>query len=184
MVRNVTKKELRNFNIKASISGNADSLIKSYSRKMDNAIFLSHSSKDKDLVLSIIKILENHGSSVYIDEIDPEMPVSTNEKTASLLKERIKDCKRFVLLTTENSKDSKWVPWELGIADGFKGISKMAIFPASEHESVDNWSEWEYLGIYRKIVFGKLHGHNGDVLMVLDKKTNTATELSAWLSGY
>ena len=153
-------------------------------RSLQGATFLSHSSKDEDLVAGAIRVLENHGATVYVDEIDSEMPPYTSEKTASLLKTRIRDTSRFVLLASKNSKDSRWVPWELGIADGVKTPSKIALFPASDAPHDKSWASWEYLGLYDRIVWGKLEGYSSSVWMVLDEKRNTAIELSKWLSGY
>lgn len=154
------------------------------SRSLAGSTFLSHSSKDDELVAGAISVLENHGGRVYVDEIDPEMPPYTNATTAALLKTRIRDTSRFVLLASKNSKDSRWVPWELGIADGVKIPAQIALFPASDSHHDKSWASWEYLGLYDRIVWGKLNGHEGDVWMVLDEKANTATELSKWLRGY
>lgn len=154
------------------------------SRSLEGSTFLSHSSKDDDLIPGAIRVLENHGAKVYVDEIDPEMPPYTSEKTAALLKTRICDTNRFVLLASKNSKESRWVPWELGIADGLKGSSKIALFPASDTTYDQAWASWEYLGLYNRIVWGKLENYQGEVWMVLDEKKNTATELSRWLRGY
>jgi hypothetical protein len=65
------------------------------------------------------------------------MPPTTSHLTAAKLKERIQQSGRFVLLATENSGESKWVPWVLGAADGFKGVPSIAIFPA-----VESWSDF------------------------------------------
>ncbi|NKM58453.1 TIR domain-containing protein [Rhizobium anhuiense] len=99
------------------------------SRSPNGATFLSHSSKDEDLVLGAILVLEGHGAQVYVDEVDPEMPPYTNTETAAILKSRIRQSKKFVLLTSKNSKESKWVPWELGVADGYKDLGNIALFP-------------------------------------------------------
>ncbi len=154
------------------------------SRSLQGSTFLSHSSRDDDLVAGAIRVLENHGAKVYVDEIDPEMPPYTNEKTASLLKSRIRETSRFVLLASKNSKESKWVPWELGIADGVKGTSKIALFPASDSSNEKAWASWEYLGLYDRIAWGKLENYQEDVWMVIDERKNTATELGEWLKGY
>ncbi|APQ11841.1 hypothetical protein BJP27_10120 [Pseudomonas oryzihabitans] len=180
MARNITKSELRSF---VTISLESANLIKSSSQAEGATVFLSHSSKDTDLVPGSIKVLKNHGATVYIDEIDPEMPPYTSSETAALIKTRIRQTKRFVLLTSDNSKDSKWVPWELGIADGEKGISSIALFPASDSQYLDSWTSWEYLGLYERIVWGKLNGYNDELWMVLNHKKNTAVPLRDWLSG-
>lgn len=133
--------------------------------------------------MGAIRVLENHGATVYVDEIDPAMPPYTTEATAAILKSRIKQTRHFVLLASQNSKDSRWVPWELGIADGYKDLSSIALFPASENSHERAWASWEYLGLYRRIVWGDLEGYDKKLWMVIDEKKNTATRLSEWLKG-
>ncbi|MBN8816529.1 MAG: toll/interleukin-1 receptor domain-containing protein [Sphingomonas sp.] len=181
MARYVTREELRGFAANMPISEQASLRKSMASRSLAGSTFLSHSSKDEDLVIGATKVLENHGATVYVDEIDPAMPPYTSEKTANLLKRRIAQTQRFVLLASPNSKESKWVPWELGIADGEKGLERIALFPASD--SSDGWANWEYLGLYRRIAWGKMEGKADYLWMVLDEKRNEAVPLRAWLTG-
>lgn len=183
MARNVTTAELRSSSANKT-QNTRDHLFKSTASSGSMSTFLSHSSKDREILAGAIQVLQDHGAVVYIDEIDPEMPPYTSEETAELLKQRIAQTKRFVLLTTKNSKDSRWVPWELGIADGAKGLLKIAIFPASDSTYDDSWASWEYLGLYRRVVWGALQGYSQELWMVLDTKANTAVPLRDWLSGY
>lgn len=180
----VTRDELRNFAADLS-SQRREAILKSISasQSANGSTFLSHSSKDADLVLGAIVILENHGAQVYVDEIDPEMPPYTNDETAALLKKRIHQSKRFVLLASKNSKESKWVPWELGVADGEKGMGNIALFPASDSSYEQAWASWEYLGLYRRIVWGRLQSEKDPRWLVLDEKKNIAEKLSDWLRG-
>jgi hypothetical protein len=46
--------------------------------------------------------------------MDEGMSDVVSGETAKKLKERIKEQKKFLVLFTHNSKDSRWVPWELG----------------------------------------------------------------------
>lgn len=150
--------------------------------RIESSVFLSHSSKDADLLPGAIALLKRHGASVYIDKKDESLPPFTNTETATALKGRIRVCQKFVLLASANSKDSKWVPWELGLADGYRTSGNVAILPSVD--STDpKWPEQEYLGVYRTITFGKLQGFTGDVYMVWDHEKNRATELSAWLKS-
>ena len=183
MIEYITKSELRSFAQKLNINEQANLRKSASSRGLSGATFLSHSSKDDDLVVGAISVLEGHGAQVYVDEIDPEMPPYTTEETAELLKNRIRQTRRFVLLASKNSKDSRWVPWELGVADGYKGLTNIALFPASDSSHEQAWASWEYLGLYRRIVWGDLQGYKDRVWMVLDEKRNTATELRKWLTG-
>ena len=181
MARYVTTAELRGYAADIPIREQANLRKSIASRSLAGSTFLSHSSKDDDLVIGATTVLENHGARVYVDEVDPAMPPYTSEETANLLKRRIAQTARFVLLASPNSKDSRWVPWELGIADGEKGLERIALFPASD--SGDGWAKWEYLGLYRRIAYGGLDGENGLVWMVLDEKRNEAVKLERWLKG-
>lgn len=181
MYQFITKAALREVAAGKTLTEQA-SVRKSASAQVpDGTTFLSHSSQDADLTLGAMQVLKNHGATVYVDEIDPSMPPYTSSETAAKLKNRIRVCKKFVLLATPNSNSSKWVPWELGISDGYKSLSNIAIFPSSDDSSNKSWASWEYLGLYDKIVWGDLQGHPEKVWMVLDVRANTATELSRWL---
>ncbi|MEO5716648.1 MAG: toll/interleukin-1 receptor domain-containing protein [Luteolibacter sp.] len=95
-------------------------------------IFLSHSHKDKDLIQPAIAFLRSHGVSVYVDWMDEGMPDVVSGETAKKIKEKIRQQKKFLVMVTENSKDSRWVPWELGFADPVKGMDHIATFPIAE----------------------------------------------------
>lgn len=151
--------------------------------KMSHNVFLSYSSKDKEYLSCIIMILENHGGNPYVDMGDERLPNPPSVETARILKDTIINCNRFVVFVTSNSKDSKWVPWELGISDGAKNNNDIAVFPSAESSYNTEWTEQEYLGLYRKIVYGKLDGYKDEVWMVWNKGNNTATELSKWLTS-
>ena len=181
MARYVTTAELRGFAADIPILEQASLRKSIQSRSLAGSTFLSHSSKDDDLVIGATTVLENHGARVYVDEVDPAMPPYTSEETANLFKRRIAQARRFVLLASPNSKDSRWVPWEHGIAEGDKGLDRIALFPASD--SGDGWAKWEYLGLYRRIAYGALKGEDNLVWMVIDEKRNKAVELSRWLKA-
>lgn len=116
----------------------------------DVTLFLSHSHKDRDLITPTIAFLRSHGVKIYVDWMDEGMPDVVSGDTAKKLKERILQQKKFLVLVTENSKDSRWVPWELGYADPTKGMDHIASFPVIES---DDFAQNEYLKIYPKIQF-------------------------------
>lgn len=128
-----------------------------------------------------IRLLEGHGATVYIDKKDATLPPYTNKDTAKGLKSRIDQSGKFVLLASKNSKESRWVPWELGLADGYKGLDKVAILPAVEDQRDTSWTSWEYLGLYDRIVWGDMENQEKKIWMVLDQRKNTAVPLSGWL---
>ncbi|WP_245284877.1 toll/interleukin-1 receptor domain-containing protein [Bradyrhizobium sp. th.b2] len=156
-------------------------LRKAASRSPAGSSFLSHSTKDAGLLPGVIAILEAHGASVYVDKKDESLPPTTNQNTASILRGRVKQCKKFILFTTVNSKDSRWMPWELGLADGFRQMPNVAVFPGVDSASDYKWSEREYLGVYDRIVYGAHQAYAKPIFMVYNHENNTGTELAAWL---
>jgi len=113
-------------------------------------IFLSHSHKDADLVKAAIAFFLSQGIEIYVDWLDPDMPSITSAATASKIKDKIKENHKFVVLLSSNAKDSKWVPWELGYADGVKSMSDIAILPILR-SSHDTFKGVEYMDLYPKI---------------------------------
>ena len=118
------------------------------SASAQTTIFLSHSSKDRELVKPAVAFLRSHGVRIYVDWMDEGMPDVVSGETAKRIKEKIREQKKFMVMVTENSKDSRWVPWELGFADPVKGIEHIAILPISDNGS---FAHNEYMRIYPKI---------------------------------
>src|SRR5262245_6595223 len=83
-------------------------------RRQDAAItvFLSHSHKDKDLVLGLVCFLGKLGIRVYVDWNDSSMPRVTDRTTAEKLKDKIHDCDLVLVVASKNGVESRWVPWE------------------------------------------------------------------------
>jgi len=113
MVEYITRDEIRGN--AGPLTEQASIVRKAEARSPTGSSFLSHSTKDADLLPGVIAILERHGAAVYVDKKDESLPPTTSRETASILKNRIKQCRKFILLTTKNSKDSRWMPWELGL---------------------------------------------------------------------
>ena len=130
----------------------------------------------------MIHILENHGARVYVDRDDNRLPEKPSSETGHILRETIQACRKLVVFVTTNSKDSRWVPWELGYGDGQKTAWHVCLFPSAEHTWETSWAGQEYLGIYDRIVWGKLAGYEDNPWMVLNHHENTAVRLSEWIS--
>jgi hypothetical protein len=113
-------------------------------------IFLSHSHRDKSIVVGLINYLATLGILLYVDWNDTEMPRITDRATAEKIKVKIKENTFFLILATENAMSSRWVPWEIGVADQMKTIERIAILPVvrtSDTEFKGN----EYLRLYKCI---------------------------------
>lgn len=110
-------------------------------------VFLSHKHSDKAILENVVAILKKLGVFVYVDWNDEGMPAKTSGVTANRIKQKIKDCKKFILLATEDAIKSKWCNWELGLGDAQKYPQNIAIMPITEKRG-DIFSGSEYLQIY------------------------------------
>jgi hypothetical protein len=162
---------------------NARMLLEKASRLAGKNVFLSHITADDDLVPGAIDVLEQNGGQVYVDHQDPALTSSDCLAIADHLRKVIRACTRFVMLASPKSKDSRWIPWELGLGDGFDRQYSVALFPSAESSSDMSWSEREYLGLYRRIVWGPLKGRSEPCWFVWDFRANTGTSLDSWLKG-
>lgn len=144
-------------------------------------VFLSHSSKDSAFIGGAIKFFEAHKASVYVDEGDKTLPSTPSPATASTLRTWIQACKRFVIMASENSKDSRWIPWELGLADGMKGAAPVALLPIAQTNIEQFWVEVEYLGLYPRIVLRQTAGETSPSWRVHDPRDGRYWPLLKWL---
>lgn len=160
---------------------------KNLERKMLTAkttVFLSHSHKDADIVESAVAFLLAVGVLVYVDSLDPTMPQTTSVETAAKVKDRIVECQKFVVLLSENSKDSKWVPWELGYADGKKANRNIAVMPIkrSSYTSDSEFNGLEYMGLYQRISIGTLKSTGREVPSIFPPDATGGSTVEDWLS--
>ena len=137
--------------IKSSIDEENYKKIESSDDQFD--IFLSHSYQDKEIIPHLKKTLENLGFRVYVDWINDKFLSRENvdKKTAALLQKRMNQSKSLFYATSQNSKNSKWMPWELGYFDGIKN-KRVAILPINKDNTCnENFEGQEYLSLYHYI---------------------------------
>lgn len=139
-------------------------------------IFLSHSHADRTLIQSLRVLLNSYNITVYVDWIDDSLPAIASGVTASKLKERIKQCRKFIFLATNNAIDSKWCNWELGIGDGEKFPLHIALFPLAK-EGVFHGKE--YFQIYPRIEKTSIYGND----LVIKYPNGTQVDLRSWLNS-
>lgn len=114
------------------------------------SIFLSHSHEDAKRAKGIIRHFASLGIEVYVDWNDSGMPRVTSRETAEKIKIKIDENRLFMVLATRNALNSKWVPWEIGVADKSKGEAAILIVPVAD--SSGNFAGSEYLQLYRRVV--------------------------------
>ncbi len=144
-------------------------------------IFLSHSSKDMELIAGLKLILEDLGFSVYVDWNDKALdPDHVTPETAKILRERMAQCKSLVYAFSENASNSKWMPWELGYFDALKN-SRVAVLPISQ-TAKSAYRGSEYVGIYYVVQIAKSSSTMKDALWVYDDDKYVI--FNAWLRGH
>lgn len=147
-------------------------------------VFLSHSYFDADEIDVLYEEIKEMGFSVYIDWKEDRQLDRSNvtKETANTLRERMNVCKCLLFVTTSNSSNSKWCPWELGYLDGKKG--KSAIFPVLEISTTTNdFTGTEFLGVYPYITKATISGTTKETLCVHENAT-TYVLLKEWLEGH
>jgi hypothetical protein len=77
-------------------------------------VFISHRTIDDDKAKVIAQRLSLHNIKCYLDHVDPE--ASTTPRITALLMEKINQCTHLLALITISTRDSWWVPFEIGVA--------------------------------------------------------------------
>lgn len=143
-------------------------------------IFLSHSSKDKELIAGLKLILEDLGYSVYVDWNDDALdPNVVSPETAKILRERMKQCKSLVYAFSENASNSKWMPWELGYFDALKN-SRVAVLPISQTAKYA-YRGSEFVGVYYIVQINQVLNSNEKALWI--HKGEDYVNFKLWLNN-
>jgi len=108
------------------------------------------------------------------------MPSVTNRETAHRIKQKIADPDYFLVLATRNAMNSKWVPWEIGIADRTKPANKIAVIPVIDPYGTYHGNE--YMQLYPSVQLGMLKLTGEKALSVFDVNESTGINIRSWLS--
>lgn len=143
-------------------------------------IFLSHSFLDKAKVKGLYVYLTSMGYSVYVDWInDPHLDRNNvTQRTAELVRKRMKASRSLLLAMSASAVLSKWVPWELGYIDG--NVNKCALVPVSDDAVVPKkFDRSEYLLLYPYIKTARIDYQEK---LYLVESGYSYVELDAWIS--
>jgi len=86
-------------------------------------VFLSHSSKDRDLIRRISDELRRAGLDVWDDSIE----VLPGDNWAQMTSQALEESQAMVVLLTPESIDSKWIKWDIQFALGNISYNKRLI---------------------------------------------------------
>ncbi len=174
-VENDAKEKILGKNKSIAIKKDKDKKVEKYD------VFLSHSSLDRTLVLSLVDLFVDAGYAVYVDWIEDEELDRNNitAKTAQVLKKRMNYSRGLAYIATSNTIHSKWCPWELGYFDGKKN-RRCCILPIMEQ---GEYNGQEYLGLYPYLRHDRLEGASQYDFWVYDQYSNRHITLRSWLDG-
>ena len=167
----ITRKDLRNRAIENSITkAIAESSFEKLAKAqgaVEKQIFLSHAFLDADEILILKDDIEKlSGCNVYVDWLD-DTDLDRSDvtiETANRIRSRMRGAECLLFAFSENSGGSRWMPWELGFFDGYKG--KVAVVPIAD-VSKSSFNGVEYLSLYPYV----------------DKATTKGGALKLWVQG-
>lgn len=152
----ISQSTIRSYAARASIQ-KSDRVVEEARKAGRQTAFLSHSHRDAEIAKGVQAFLQEHGWDVYIDWEDLSMPSRPNRETADKIKRRIKELDWMLYLATANSAASRWCPWEIGYADGVKGVDRVVIIPTQDTQGNNHGNE--YLDLYQHVDMAKGGGY-------------------------
>jgi hypothetical protein len=139
-------------------------------------VFISHKKEDAERARDLKRRVENFGLTCWIDADDKEMqrlqearPVDSKVLT-DRVREHLRTCRCLIFAFSAKSRESRWMPWELGFFDGRWGQRLIGLYDLDESakenltpqkQSSDNQSGIgipEFLQIYTELKTAKLEG--------------------------
>lgn len=78
-------------------------------------VFISHQQADSTTAGRVAQRLKMHGIDSYLDVIDPALQ-QRGEDLAEHLKRQMGQCTQLIAVLSAATKESSWVPWEVGVA--------------------------------------------------------------------
>jgi hypothetical protein len=167
----------------ASLKKSADAALRESAEASRNHfdVFLSHSTKDAELVLGTKNILEKQFDlSVYVDWVtDAHLDRGrVTAETARTLRNRMKQSEALFYLATEGATESTWMPWELGYFDALKG--RVAILPVKKTES-STFTGNEYLGLYPYVDIATVQNSSNERLWV-NRSAEKYKDFRTWMT--
>jgi hypothetical protein len=144
-------------------------------------IFLSHSSAEPEEVLLGIKaMLEDADIKVYVDKFnDPQLsPNNVTPQTAEILRARMRQSQTLLYVYSPHSVKSRWMPWELGFFDGYKG--RVGIVPVTRNQEEYFMGE-EYLNLYPHV--DRMTTKQGIQKLWINRTSDEYAPLYEWAKG-
>lgn len=98
------------------------------------------------------------------------------------MRKAVASCRRLVVLVTEETATSRWLPWETGLADGVAGSEQVALLPLRPSATAsDLWLQQRYFDLYGRIEHVTLRGDSQPCWAVRNPDDGKYWRLQAWI---
>ena len=77
-------------------------------------VFISHKNEDMELADECANISKEKGFDIYLDKYDPY--INESQDRAKRIESKIESSTDLLVIITENTKSSWWVPFEIGLS--------------------------------------------------------------------
>lgn len=111
-------------------------------------VFISHSHRDRERAHALFGQLAAWGISAYVDIEDMPLSALPDPDLAESLVEKLRKCRLLVFAFSEEAADSRWMPWELGLAHGVIGRAVLWPFTTGALQAK---ATQEYLHLYEAL---------------------------------
>lgn len=78
-------------------------------------VFISHKDSDRNTALEVLNVLTSNRVEAYLDVLDNSV-VQKGELLTKHIKSKLNECTDILVVMTEKTKSSWWVPFEIGMA--------------------------------------------------------------------
>ena len=78
-------------------------------------VFISHKNYDSSQAVLLKKAFEKEGVSAYLDVLDSSI-TNGGQALTDHIKHQLNQCTDIIVLMSENTKNSWWVPFEIGMS--------------------------------------------------------------------
>ncbi len=101
-------------------------------------VFISHKKADRTEAITIGAYLRENGVQCYIDEFDPIL--KTTDDITNTIMSRVRACSHLMAVVSENTNNSWWVPFEIGVAsETEKRITSYKLRAVTLPEYLEKW---------------------------------------------
>ncbi|WP_315755843.1 MULTISPECIES: toll/interleukin-1 receptor domain-containing protein [unclassified Bradyrhizobium] len=103
-------------------------------------VFLSHKNEDSEVAGAIaFRLQQHHQIPVYLDVIDRNLD-KTGPDLADYIRGEMEKCTQLLAVVSAKTRESQWVPWEIGVAtEKERPLASFINPPAAIPEFLRKW---------------------------------------------